>query len=111
MQLEKEIMIKHCLEKAEQALLSANMNIENNWFSDAQNRLYYAVFYCVLALGYLDGFVTTTSGDTTAFNSFSWQATSNDKPQKKVIIINTFLIVWVPINLMVLPLQEGKLLP
>lgn len=58
MQPDKEIMIKHSLEKAEQALLSATMNIDNNWFSDAQNRLYYAIFYCVLALGYLNDFVT-----------------------------------------------------
>lgn len=58
MQPDREIMIRHSLEKADQALLSAKMNIDNNWFSDAQNRLYYSIFYCVLALGYLENFVT-----------------------------------------------------
>ncbi|MFH0702891.1 MAG: HEPN domain-containing protein [bacterium] len=62
MQSDRKILIRHSLDKAEQALLSAKMNIDNDWLSDAQNRLYYAIFYCVLALGYLEGFITGKHG-------------------------------------------------
>lgn len=54
----KETLIKLSIEKAEEALRSAESNIHNNHFLAAQNRAYYSVFYIVLALSYLDEFVT-----------------------------------------------------
>ena len=53
-----KLMIKLTLDKADQALASAKLNFENNFLTETQNRSYYAVFYVVLALGYLDNFVT-----------------------------------------------------
>lgn len=58
MQPDKVMMIKLSLDKARQALKSAQLNIDNNFLSDAHNRLYYAIFYSVLALGYLEDFKT-----------------------------------------------------
>jgi hypothetical protein len=59
MQPDKIEMIKYSLEKAEQAIASAKINIKSEFLSDAPNRIYYAAFYSVLALGYLDDFVTS----------------------------------------------------
>lgn len=58
MQPDKETMIRLSLEKSQQALKSARLNIDNDLLTDSQNRIYYAIFYAVLALGYLDGFIT-----------------------------------------------------
>lgn len=62
MKQHKEILIGQCFEKADEALLSAKINIDNNLLSTAQNRIYYAIFYSVLALGYKRGFVTSKHG-------------------------------------------------
>jgi len=59
MKLHKTVLAENSLEKAEQALQNAKMNIENNFLTGAHNRAYYAVFYVVLALGYLDEFITS----------------------------------------------------
>ena len=56
---EKEEMIQQAFERADQAIKSAGMNIENNWLTDAENRIYYAIFYSVVALAYFDGFETS----------------------------------------------------
>ena len=53
----EKILIENCLGKSNKALQDAYANIEVS-LSVAQNRAYYAVFYIVLALGYIDGFVT-----------------------------------------------------
>jgi uncharacterized protein (UPF0332 family) len=55
----REELIKLTLEKAEQALKSAQDNINNKNFETAQNRIYYAIFYSVLALGYKNDFITS----------------------------------------------------
>lgn len=52
MKQHKDILIKNSFEKAEEALKTAKINIENNLFDGAQNRIYYAVFYSAMALGY-----------------------------------------------------------
>lgn len=49
---EKELVLKS-LEKSEQALLSATSIVEEDPVC-AQNRVYYAAFYAVLALAYLN---------------------------------------------------------
>ncbi|MDD3436578.1 MAG: HEPN domain-containing protein [Candidatus Gastranaerophilales bacterium] len=53
----KKILIKNSIEKADEALVDAQNNI-NLSLRLVQNRIYYAVFYIVLALSYLDGFAT-----------------------------------------------------
>jgi len=57
MTLHKELFIKNFIEKADRALLDAEQNLEISLYV-VQNRNYYAVFYIVLALAYLDGFKT-----------------------------------------------------
>lgn len=54
----KEILIKYSIEKAEDALKSGELNMQNNLLTEAQNRAYYSVFYVVLALAYMDDFTT-----------------------------------------------------
>lgn len=56
MQHEK-MLVKNSIEKAEEALSAAQNNMKFS-LRTAQNRNYYAVFYIVLALAYLDGFQT-----------------------------------------------------
>lgn len=62
MKQHKDILVKLSFEKADEALRSAKLNIDNNLLTAAQNRIYYALFYSVLALGYSNGFVTGKHG-------------------------------------------------
>ncbi|OGI00152.1 MAG: hypothetical protein A2Y25_00185 [Candidatus Melainabacteria bacterium GWF2_37_15] len=59
MKQHKVILARNSLIKAEEALKAGFDNLEIN-LNVAQNRAYYTVFYTVLALGYLDGFVTSS---------------------------------------------------
>lgn len=59
MKQHKNILVQNSLEKAEEALKAAEFNINNNFFSTAQNRIYYAVFYAVTAIGYNEDFITS----------------------------------------------------
>ena len=58
MKLHKTILAKNSLDKSEQALKNAELSFNNDFFTEAHNKVYYSVFYLVLALGYLDEFVT-----------------------------------------------------
>ncbi len=58
MKQHKEILIKNSIEKAQQALKSAEANINIDLLLDAQNRSYYSIFYIILALAYFDNFIT-----------------------------------------------------
>ena len=51
------LLAKYSLEKSDKALLAAEEMLEKE-YQTTLNRAYYAVFYTVLALGYLDGFKT-----------------------------------------------------
>jgi|SRR3989339_2051745 len=55
---EKKIFIKNYLHKADETLIDAQINIDHNRLNAAQNRIYYAIFYSVVALGYLHGFIS-----------------------------------------------------
>lgn len=57
MMLHKKILAKISLEKADEALKASSDNVDLN-LNTAQNRAYYAIFYMVMALAYLDDFVT-----------------------------------------------------
>jgi uncharacterized protein (UPF0332 family) len=54
-----EILIKHSIEKSERAIISAEAAISNNDLHTALNRIYYAIFYSVMALGYKYNFTTS----------------------------------------------------
>jgi uncharacterized protein (UPF0332 family) len=58
MKQHKNILAENSLEKAEEALKTGYNNIDIS-LTSAQNRAYYAVFYTVLALGYVDDFITS----------------------------------------------------
>ena len=51
------VLAEYSLEKSDKALLAAE-EIAEKEYQTSLNRSYYAVFYIVLALGYLDGFKT-----------------------------------------------------
>jgi uncharacterized protein (UPF0332 family) len=53
----KDLLIKNSIEKADRALSDAEQNLDISLYV-TQNRNYYAVFYIVLALAYLNDFTT-----------------------------------------------------
>lgn len=53
----KKDMAKIAIEKAEEALKASYDNLDIN-LTVAQNRAYYSIFYMVMALAYLDDFIT-----------------------------------------------------
>lgn len=55
----KEIIIYNWLMKADEALEEAQKAVSSESFSSAQNRIYYAIFYSVMALGYSKDFITS----------------------------------------------------
>jgi uncharacterized protein (UPF0332 family) len=57
MMLHNNILAKISIEKADEALQTSYDTLDIN-LNTAQNRAYYAIFYVVLALAYLDDFVT-----------------------------------------------------
>jgi len=59
MTLDKKIFIDNFLDKSKEALIDTEVNIDNNRLNNAQNRIYYAIFYAVMALGYLENFITS----------------------------------------------------
>ena len=56
---DRQILIDNAVMKANEALLSAESNLENGFYSTCQNRLYYAIFYIVTALAYKNNFITS----------------------------------------------------
>lgn len=63
MDYNKEVLIKNWLDKADIALIDADINVANGRLNNAQNRLYYAIFYSVVALGYYKGFTTSSHSE------------------------------------------------
>lgn len=57
------LLINNSLLKADESIENAQVNIENNYLTGAQNRIYYAIFYTTLALGYLEGFLTSNHSE------------------------------------------------
>lgn len=54
----KPELIKWYLEKSEQALTAAKDTIKLNHLDNAQNRIYYAIFYIVSTLAFINNFAT-----------------------------------------------------
>jgi uncharacterized protein (UPF0332 family) len=59
MQEHKNVLIRNCLEKSRQALSDAGYPLKDGRKNLVLNRLYYSIFYSVLAIGYKDEFVTS----------------------------------------------------
>lgn len=59
MEQDKKILVENWLSKAEEALIDAKDTIESGKYTNAQNRLYYAVFYAAMALGHNNDFITS----------------------------------------------------
>ncbi|OGI03286.1 MAG: hypothetical protein A2Y25_05140 [Candidatus Melainabacteria bacterium GWF2_37_15] len=59
MKQHKDILIKNLKEKSNAALDDAKLAIDNDRLDTAHNRIYYAIFYIVAALGYKQDFVTS----------------------------------------------------
>lgn len=55
----KDIMISLYLEKSNKAVEEARFNFNNEFLNIAESRTYYAIFYAVTALGYLEEFITS----------------------------------------------------
>jgi len=55
----KKILIKNSIEKSFSALNSAKKALEYSDSEVCANRVYYAIFYAVLALGYFENFVSS----------------------------------------------------
>lgn len=47
------------IEKSREALYDAEIAIENNRLDNAQNRIYYSIFYMITALAYKENFITS----------------------------------------------------
>lgn len=56
---EKKVFITSFLNKSKEALEDAKINLENVRLANALNRIYYAIFYSVVALGYFENFITS----------------------------------------------------
>jgi len=54
-----KVLLRNCLTKSIEAFNDAKFNFENNRFKVTLNRIYYSIFYSVLALGYKDSFITS----------------------------------------------------
>ncbi len=59
MEFDPKIIINNVIKKADDALVAAEYNFENKFYTTCQNRLYYAIFYIVTALAYTDNFITS----------------------------------------------------
>lgn len=59
MKQHKAILIENLLEKSKIALEDAKLALDNERLDNAHNRIYYALFYIVSALGYKFDFITS----------------------------------------------------
>lgn len=59
MKQHKEILVANSILKSKEALDDAKYALADSRLSVAQNRIYYAIFYSVMALGYLNDFITS----------------------------------------------------
>ena len=56
---DKNILIKHRIEKSKETIEDARVAIENDRFRNALNRIYYSIFYIVSALSVKNNFSTS----------------------------------------------------
>lgn len=56
---QKEFFIKYSLEKSREAVKEVQVLLDNNLLNTAESKLYYAIYYAVSALAYLNGHKTS----------------------------------------------------
>lgn len=59
MEEDNRVLLRNCLTKSLEAFNDAKFNFENNRFKVTLNRIYYSIFYSVMALGYKENFITS----------------------------------------------------
>lgn len=59
MQVDKENLIRYRIERAKETIKEAEDDISKNFLHSAENRIYYAIFYSVLALAIKNDFSTS----------------------------------------------------
>lgn len=57
---DRDSLIKYRLKQADETILDVRLLIENNRLRSAVNRVYYGMFYSLLALGLANKFETST---------------------------------------------------
>jgi uncharacterized protein (UPF0332 family) len=55
----KSIMLNNSIIKSVEAYKDANLSIKNQRYNMASNRIYYSIYYSVLALAYKENFITS----------------------------------------------------
>lgn len=86
MQPEKIQLSKYRIERANEDILTAKVNLENGLYKGAVNRSYYAIFHAIRAVNALDGFDASKHSSVIAhFNQFHVHTGNFDKNTYKII--------------------------
>lgn len=86
MQPNEHDLSRYRLERAEEDIRTAKVNIENGLYKGAVNRSYYAVFHSIRAVNVLDGFDASKHSSVIAhFNQYHVYTGDFDKGTYKII--------------------------
>ena len=86
MQPEKIQLSKYRIERANEDILTAKVNLEHGLYKGAVNRSYYAIFHAIRAVNALDGFDASKHSSVIAyFNQFHVHTGNFDKNTYKII--------------------------
>lgn len=86
MQPSQRNLSKYRLERAEEDIQTARINIENGLYKGAINRSYYAIFHAIRAVNVLDGFDASKHSSVIAhFNQYHVHTGDFDKEIYKII--------------------------
>ncbi|MDP2364184.1 MAG: HEPN domain-containing protein, partial [Ignavibacteria bacterium] len=82
--VDKTVLIKHRMDRAEETLSEARTSFENESFLLAANRVYYSAFYAVSALAIKNNFSTSKHGQLLGwFNQYYIKTGMIEKPLGK----------------------------
>ena len=86
MQPEQMQLSKYRIERANEDIITAKVNLENGLYKGAINRSYYAIFHAIRAVNALDGFDASKHSSVIAhFNQFHVHTGDFDKNTYKII--------------------------
>ena len=86
MQPREKDLSEYRLERAEEDMRAASINIENGLYKAAVNRSYYAIFHAIRAVNVLDGFDASKHSSVIAhFNQYHVHTGEFDKGTYKII--------------------------
>ena len=72
MELDKKALIEYRIEKAKDTINAAQLLVDNNLLSHAENRIYYSIFYIVSALALKYDFSIMPAGRQALSTWSSW---------------------------------------